>query len=139
SQLNEPRAQALAADRSRLSNTTPSWEEFQPRIGFAFDPNGQGKTVIRGGYGVFFDQIFQNLTLFSLQQTNPTIYQTVLDRFNSDVGVGQLANFRYGIDPLPVPSGTARNTDLEVGAFGRINHHRMQDLNVKKACIVYDT
>src|SRR5438552_3176706 len=139
SQLNEPRAQALTADRSRLSNTTPSWEEFQPRIGFAFDPNGQGKTVIRGGYGIFFDQIFQNLTLFSLQQTNPTIYQTVLDLFNSDVGVGQLASFRYGIDPLPAPSGAARNTNLEIGAFGRINDPRMKDPYVQKASLGFET
>ena len=59
--------------------------------------------MIRGGYGIFYDQIFQNLTLFSLSQSGPEIFSTLLNLTNSAVGVGQLADFRYGVDPLPAP------------------------------------
>ncbi len=136
--LNDARARAIAGDANRLARRTPSYREFQPRVGFAWDPKGDGRTVIRGGYGIFYDQLFQNLTLFSTQQANPTIYQTVLDLVNDSVGVGQLATFRFGIDPLPAPPANFNTANLQVGGFGRINDPTLRDPYVQKFSIGFE-
>jgi hypothetical protein len=33
---------------------------FQPRVGFAYDLNGDGKTVLRAGFGLFFERVQGN-------------------------------------------------------------------------------
>lgn len=38
----------------------PVYHDFQPRIGFAYQPYGLGKVVVRGGYGVYFTPEIDN-------------------------------------------------------------------------------
>ncbi len=36
------------------------WDTFAPRVGFAYDLTGQGKTILRAGFGMFFERIQGN-------------------------------------------------------------------------------
>jgi Carboxypeptidase regulatory-like domain/TonB dependent receptor len=135
------RALQLAGDGQGLRRNTADWKQFQPRVGFAYDPSGFGKLVIRGGYGVARDQIFQNLTLFGVQQTQPTIYQTIIEQRNDsrpgactvDPVNNPLCGFRFGTDPLPAPAPGIN--DLAVGATGRMFNARVTDPWAQQASI----
>ncbi|MGH8248271.1 MAG: carboxypeptidase regulatory-like domain-containing protein, partial [Gammaproteobacteria bacterium] len=41
----------------------PFKKDFQPRVGFAWVPFGNGRTVLRGGYGVYVDQPMTSVVL----------------------------------------------------------------------------
>jgi Carboxypeptidase regulatory-like domain/TonB dependent receptor len=96
---------------------------FSPRIGLAYDLNGHGNHIIRAGFGMYYDNTFQNIPLFMEQQANNTIFQTAfnISADNGDVVPGTgilLSNWRFGVDPLPtIPPPQHNLTD---GSTGRI-------------------
>jgi hypothetical protein len=115
--IGSPYAASLPQDESR---------DFSPRVGLSFDLTGSGKHVLRAGYGLYYGQIFQNITLFMEQQANASIFTTV-SYTSSGAGSptasalpgGQLLSaWRLGVDPIPAQQPGL--TQLPGNATGRL-------------------
>ncbi|MBN8731280.1 MAG: carboxypeptidase regulatory-like domain-containing protein [Acidobacteria bacterium] len=63
---NGPRANAMfsVGPGRQLFNT--DWNNWQPRLGLAWDVNGRGHTVMRAAWGVYTDRFFQRLFDFGV-------------------------------------------------------------------------
>ncbi|MCP9493433.1 MAG: TonB-dependent receptor [Pyrinomonadaceae bacterium MAG19_C2-C3] len=57
------------------SVVTNNKNNFAPRVGLAFDPFGNGRTAIRTGYGIYFDQTLYGTYLQNIA-INPPFQQT---------------------------------------------------------------
>ncbi|MCA1642562.1 MAG: carboxypeptidase regulatory-like domain-containing protein [Acidobacteria bacterium] len=69
---DQPRPAAVAPLFGRRTAPSPrDTNNFAPRVGFAWDVAGNGRTVVRGGFGIYYDNTIDNLRLFERADLGP--------------------------------------------------------------------
>jgi len=103
------------APNGRLWNL--NLKQYGPRVGFAWDPFGTGKTSIRGGYGISYERNFNNVTFNVIQ--NPPNYGVVAFTSPQTGSLYPLNNanlgvFGTGTGSLMLPNVTLRAVDPNI-------------------------
>jgi hypothetical protein len=75
---------------------TDARADLSPRLGFSYDPEGHGKTVIQGGFGTYYAQVVDNSEA-NYALTGPT------GVFNYTAGPGE-AGFPASVQSVPLPA-----------------------------------
>jgi Carboxypeptidase regulatory-like domain len=110
-----PAGLQFAGDPGFIPNGVANeYDHFMPRLGFAYDVFGNGKTAVRGGAGMFYDSRI-NSTLFDIYSTGSppfleavTLQQTVTTPINwaNPYGSAGVAN------PFPSPQPPPNTTPI---------------------------
>jgi Carboxypeptidase regulatory-like domain len=100
----------------------PSWGTVAPRIGFAFDPTGDGKNSIRAGYGISYERNFGNVTYNA--SFNPPASAVLSSNCGAATASCTTLITNNNLGPLGLPGPTSYLGPVEL---------RMPDPNIKTA------
>ena len=104
------------------TRTGAPWNNVAPRVGFAWQPTGNHRLAVRGGYGYFFDRVNGNSVIHAVEQSPP--YSLTLDNSGPALGFASLAN------PYPNQQlgwGDTRWVNFQTGASSNLNYPFMSE------------
>ena len=117
------------------------WGAVSPRFGFAYQLDTQGKTVLRGGYGIYYDSLYMKAILQNNGSQNISVFGAGLNPAGSQVVVnaqGNNAVIQPGVDIFPTfaaaTSGTPAAGSISVSTYDknfRPSDTQEFDLNVQ--------
>jgi hypothetical protein len=142
-------AQVTCSPYGATVNPNYNWN-FGPRLGFAYTPLKSGKTVLRGGFGVFFDRTLDGIWEQNAFGDPPLVQTTTINStsFDNPLGAGSAAPPNLGPNGLTttgspafkVPSYADYNlslqeqllptTTLEVAYVGSLSRHMLGELDL---------
>jgi hypothetical protein len=90
------------------------YSNVEPRVGFSWDPKGDGKMAVRGAFGIFHDRVFGNL--FGNARGNPPFEQDY-NKFPADTINGFYSGTFNGPFVLPAPPDTIPSPIIPDGSL----------------------
>jgi hypothetical protein len=124
-QMPDPVASLVNPLEPRTGQLPSDTNNFGPRVGFAYDVFGKGKTVLRGGYGLYYGRVINSTIFNALTVTGAPGSQVSLSFTPTSAGAPVFPKVLTSL------SGVGRNIDFFDSNFQNPQIHQI-DMSIEQ-------